>query len=147
MGKKISFRDAKIEFSTDGTTWVDASGVTNRVDISGGGRSVSEFFAPNSDTPILTTGKRAALELTLNVAFENPGSGSVWEMVLNAYEGNGAFWVRWSPAGGNSGDERFVADPGIVTSPVYPPGDASSADMVVMDFTVKTPKITREQVP
>jgi len=142
----ISFANVYIEVSVDGgQNWVDFSGDTNKVDIGGGERAVSEFFVPNADIPALTAGKRGSLDITANVVFD-PASGSPWETVLQAYESGTPVAFRWVPAGNASGNERFTGT-GFITTPVYPPGDATSADMVAMDFTIKVPKITRDQVP
>lgn len=142
----ISFADVYIEVSVDGgNNWVNFSGDTNKVDISGGERAIGKFFVPNADIPVLTAGKRGSLSITANVVFD-PTSGSPWETVLNAYENGAVVMFRWVPAGNAAGNERFTAT-GFITTPVYPPGDATSADMVAIDFTFETPKIERDKVP
>lgn len=146
----ISFADAHVEVSIDGgTNWVDFSGDTNKVDVSGGERAVSEFFAMKGDSPVLTAGKKGSFEITANVVFD-PVSGSPWDVLTDAYENNKPVTLRWVPAGPPgapaAGAARFTAA-GILTTPVYPGGDATSADMVVRDFTIKAAKIERDTVP
>ncbi len=41
---QTSFRNAVIEYSTDGTNWVGMSGVSNKIDPSGGDRQQGEEF-------------------------------------------------------------------------------------------------------
>lgn len=143
----ISFKDVKIELSTDNfsSSNVDASGYSNKVEIGGGERAYGEFFTADGDTPILTIGKRSSFELTMNVVYTE-GTGHPFEMTMNAYENASALYMRWSPKGGASGDWMFTSGIGYILSPIYPGGDASTPDVVTVEFTLRTLSITKSVI-
>lgn len=138
----ISFKDCKIEFSSNGSSWTDASGFSNKVEVGGGERAFGEFFTALGDTPILTIGKRSTFEITMNAVYTE-GGAEPSEMVRAAYENASAFYVRWSPKGGTTGNFVFTSGVGYVLSPTYPGGDASTPDVVVIEFTLRTLSITK----
>ena len=138
----ISFKNVKVEVSTDGTTWTDISGFANSVEIGGGDRQTGEVYTFDGDTAIITTGKREPLEITVKAVYTE-GANDPFEVVRAAYEGGTSLYVRWSPKGGTTGDFQFESDAGYVTNAIYPQGEAGSGDPVVVEFTVKTPKVTK----
>jgi len=141
----ISFKDAKIEISANGSSWTDMSGFSNKVEVGGGERQSAEFFTALGDTPILTIGKRGTFEITSNVVYTE-GGGEPSEMVRAAYENATNLYLRWSPKGGTSGQFMFTSGPGYVLSPSYPGGDASTPDVIAIEFTLKTLSITKSVV-
>jgi hypothetical protein len=142
----ISFKDAKIELSTNGSVWTDASGFSNKVEVGGGERAFGEFFTADGDTPILTVGKRSSFELRGNVVYTEAG-GEPWDMVYNAYAGATVLYMRWSPKGGQTGELQFTTGPGYVLTPVLPQGDASTPDVLALEFTLRTLSIAKATVP
>lgn len=141
----MSFKDCKIEISTNGTTWTDISGFANALGINGGERQVGEVFTFDGDTAIIRGGKRSPLEITVKAVYTE-GASDPFETVRTAYEAGSALYVRWSPQGGQSGEFQFTSDSGIVTSAPYPVGESGSADVVLFEFTVKTSKVTKSVV-
>lgn len=143
----ISFKDVLIELSTDNfsASNVDASGYSNKVEVGGGERAYGEFFTADGDTPILTVGKRSSFELTMNVVYTE-GAGHPFEMTMSAYENATGFYMRWSPKGGGSGDWLFTSGVGYILSPVYPGGDASTPDVVTIEFTLRTLSLTKSVI-
>ncbi len=141
----ISFRDCKIEISPNGTTWTDISGFANALEIGGGERQVGEMFTFDGDTAIIRGGKRNPLEITVKAVYTE-GTNDPYETVRAAYEAGSNLYVRWSPKGGQNGEFQFASDAGIVTDAPYPGGEAESGDVVLFEFTIKTPKVTKSVV-
>lgn len=141
----ISFKDCKIELSSNGSSWTDASGFSNKVEIGGGERQHAEFFTADGDTPILTVGKRSSFEVSANVVYTE-GGAEPFEMVRAAYEGATTLYLRWSPKGGGVGTFQFTAGPGFVLTPIYPGGDASTPDVLAVEFTLRTLTISKATV-
>jgi hypothetical protein len=142
----ISFKDAYIAISSNGSTWTDISGYSNMVQVAGGERQSAEFFTADGDTPIFTVGKRGTFDLTVNCVFVEPHSSTPAETIRSAYEGATDLYVRWVPAGNTTGNARYTAGPGKILSPVYPAGDASTPDPIALEFTIKTLTITKDEV-
>lgn len=142
MGAPISFKDVVIELSTDGAVWQDASGEANQVQVSGGDRAVAEFFSPNSDTPQLTFGKRAAIDIAVNAIYTEIAN-EPFEMANDSYENNTDLYVRWKPKGTGAGKYQYTSGAGRQLTPVYPGGDASSADPVPLTINVKVATVSK----
>lgn len=141
----IGFRNAKIEISNNGSTWTDIGGWANSIKVGAGEREIGEFFTLDGDTPILTPGKRGAIEITTAIAYTE-GAGDPYEVVRAAYEGATYVYIRWSPRGGSSGQFQFTTGPGLIGSPIYPGGEAGPGDTVAVEFTIKCQSITKSVV-
>ncbi len=144
ISEAFTLRNCKVEISTNGTNWQNISGYANSIEVSGGERQSGEVFTFDGDTAIITVGKREPLEVTVRVVYDESTSGP-FETVRNAYENGTSLHVRWAPRGGTTGHFLFTADPGPVTSIKYPSGEVSG-DPIMVEFTVKTPKITKGTV-
>jgi len=141
----MSFKNCKLEISTDGTNWTDISGFSNSIDIGGGGRQTGEAYTFDGDKAIIAIGKREPVEVTVSIVYTE-GVTDPFETVYTAYESGSTLYVRWSPAGGTSGDFQYTTDPGVVASCGYPKGEAGSGDPVLVEFTVKTASVTKSTV-
>lgn len=142
---QVTLRAESIEISTNGSDWTDISGFANSVGIGGGDREIGEFFTAEGDTPVLGAGKRASLELTVKILYTE-GVGDPYATVLSAYENAADLYVRFSPKGGDSGENMFTSDAGFVSNAVYPQGEVQSGDPVPIEFITKTPKLTKSEV-
>lgn len=138
----MSWANAKIEISTNGSSWTAISGFTNSLQVGGGERAMGEFFTGDADYPIVTSGKRSMIELTVKVVYSE-GAGEAFSVVLDAYQNNTNIWLRWSPAGGTTGQFQFTTGKGWVTAPAFPGGSYDSADAVAIEFGVKTLTVTK----
>jgi hypothetical protein len=134
-----------VGFSTDGATWVDASGYSNAVSISDGGRETGEVFTFDGDTPILKAGKRAALTITVTGVYTETAA-HLFTVANTAYTAGSALYVRWSPGGGDSGDVGYTSSAGIVTNAIYPSGEADSADAILFEVEVKCASVTKAAI-
>jgi hypothetical protein len=141
----MSFRDVKIEISTNGSVWDDASGFANMISISGGDRLTAETFTADGEYPIVTTSKRSSMDVTMRCVYTEGGSDP-YETLRQAYENGTDLYIRWSPKGGASGDFQYTTPAGIVMSPMYPTGDAGAPDAIVIEVTIKISAVTKSVV-
>ena len=138
----LSWANCRIELSPDTMTWTDVSGFSNSVKVDGGERAVSEFFTVDGDTPILTQGKRSALEVAIKAVYTEEGSDP-FALALTAYEAGSPLYARWSPKGGTTGNFLYTTSKGVCTKPVYPQGAADSADALPAEVTIKVASIAK----
>lgn len=142
----LSAVDAKIEFSTDGTTWIDISGSSNSIEPGEQSRQSGEVYTFQGDTAIITAGKREPLEIEVKVVF-TPTAGEAWATVRPAFEAaGGKGYLRWSPQGGSTGQKQYTTDAGVLTSLTYPPAVADDANPIMTGFKLKTPKVTESTI-
>jgi hypothetical protein len=145
----LSWVAAKVEMSTNGTTWTDMSGWETAVAVSGGERMTGETYTTDGDTPIITAGKRGPVDLTVRYVYTEVATDP-FKVALDAYEtaGGGAFYVRYSPKGGAVGDYQYTVDTlnNVLVQPGYPMGEAGSADAILGEIVLKTAKLTRATV-
>ena len=136
----ISFKDCAVALSTNGSTWTNVtSGHTVDIAVSGGARATGEAFTFDGDTPIVTAGKRAALDVTVKYIYTE-GAGETQEVVRAAYEAGSVLYVRWTP---KSGGFVYTTAAGYVTTQPYPSGSADKAEAATYTFTLKTPSVTK----
>jgi len=141
----MSLRDCKVEISTNGTDWTDISGFGAAVERSGGDRQSGDAYTFDGDTAIIAAGKREPIELNVRTVYTEGGSDP-WQAVRTQYENAGDLYVRWAPKGGSVGDFRFTSDAGVVKNCPEPTGEAGSGDVVLFQFTIRVPKVTKSVV-
>ena len=141
----ISFKDCKIETSPDNSNWTDVSGFASTVTMDGGERMTATKGTFDGDTLILRSSKRATITVTVNLVYTEGASDPV-EVIRAVYEAGSDFYGRWSPKGGDSSEFLYTSDAGVVKSPLYPGGDGESPDIVMTDFVLETPAITKSAV-
>jgi hypothetical protein len=143
----MSWANCKIELSDDdGSSWIDISGFANSLSIDGGDRQMGEFFTCDGELPIITYGKRNMITITINCVYTEGAADEPYIMAALADEGHNPLLVKWSPAGGGSGDFEFESGPAYITSPVYPQGAADSPDAIALDIALSCGAITRATV-
>lgn len=138
----LSWANATISLSANGTSWTDISGFANSVSVDGGERATSEFFTVDGDTPIVTSGKRGFLEITIKAVYTEAGSDA-YAMGMTAYENNTPLYARWVPKGSGTGAFVFTTSIGRVTKPIYPQGAADSADAIQFELGISCGSITK----
>ncbi len=141
-----SCTDAKVEFSTNGSSWTDISGSANSVDPGSQTRQTGETYTHQGDTAIITSGKREPLDITVRVVYtETAGEG--WALARAAFEAaGGAGYLRYSPRGGLSGHDQYTTPAGILSELNYPTTDATDADPKLLEFTLRVAYLTRSVV-
>lgn len=140
-----SMADAKVEFGVNGTAWTDASGMASEVSVEGGERNTASKHTFSGDTPIITKGKRTALTITINSVYTE-GVTDIRKIAQTAYEAGSAFYVRWSPRGGSSGNLQFTAGPGIVKQALYPVGEPGDGETIMVSVVVEVASIAEAAV-
>lgn len=145
----------KIEVSLNGSSWTDISGQANTVEPSGGDQQTGKQFTASGNVPIVTnSNKTDAVTVKVNIVYTESGSEGfmiVWGQYISAAK---TIYLRYSPAGGASGQKRYVcandANTAILVPIVncLPPKlDAGSGDMAMVEFSVIAPKLFQEVVP
>lgn len=140
----ISWVDSFIEYSLNGSDWIDCSGFSNAIEVSGGDRATAGTFTSDGDTPILTAGKRDLLTVALTAVY-TAGSSDVWQEAHDQYDTDGGdpFYLRWAPAGSDSGNQNFTTSAGEIVNPSFPQGAADSPDALMADIQLVCASITK----
>lgn len=146
---KASFVDCKVEYASGsaGGTWVDISGIANKVEVTGGEVEVGNDYTFTNRYPLLTAGGRAPITVKVDGLWESvQASGSYAGLRTLADTDPPVARVRYSPIGnltsGSTGTALYTGDPGYLTALDWPGGDAKSGDPVVIGVTFITPKLT-----
>lgn len=138
--------DAKLEVNINELGWFDISGDANKVDPGDSGpRDAGDFWTFEGDKGVTQPGKRGTTDINILIAYTQH-LGSAYRRLREAYLYRTLLQVRWSK-NGQSGDLRWLADPGFVTKFPAPMGEASSADITAIEFTIHTPGIESETIP
>ena len=140
----ISARAYKIEISTDGSSWTEISGYANTIAPGGGARMAGDAYTFDGDTAITTVGKREPFDITISILYTEGGSDPV-ETIRGWDEAATQVYVRYSPAGGATGDFQYTAQ-GYFTEAPKPEGDASSGDPVLVEMVFHTPELVKSVV-
>jgi len=99
------------------------------------------------DTPIVTSGKRSLLEVTVKAVYTEDTADAPFIMGLSAYESaTDTVLLRWSPKGGAIGDYRYATSAAKVVAPVYPQGAADSGDAIPVELKLKCASITKSVI-
>lgn len=150
----ISQAGYKVEVSTNGTSWTDVSGSAATVSPDGGDIKVgSQHTAEGGQAVVVTTNKAEPITLTVKALYTEE-AGEAWAVVDAVYRGDDKrLYLRYSPAGGNEGDLRFVtaingAAAAVPLVSCLPPDvDAAGEDPAMFEFSVITPGLLSEEVP
>lgn len=139
---QTSWRNAVIEYSTDSITWVDISGVGNKVGHGGGDRAIGEAYTGASDTAILTLGKREPLQLEIDIVYSE-ATADQYANLENCYLNGTALKLRWAPKGSATGNFRYTSDTGYLGTFTPPVGEYGSGDPILISFELNTPSYSR----
>ena len=144
----------KVEVSTDGSTWTDISGETTSVKVSGGEQLTGEQHVASGNYPLVTGSNKVGAS-TVECSFVyTETAGEAFQVVWARYEGSAkSIYMRWSPKGGNVGDERYVCtnDAGVaipvpIVSCLPPEMESGSSDIALATFSVMAPRIFQEVI-
>jgi len=127
-----SSKDVFLEYSLDGVTWVDISGISNSISFSGGERASGDRYTFRGDTALVGAGKRAPIEATVSIVCDQSGAYAT----LRGYFRAGTWiYLRMTPAGDNPGNETWTSELGPITACPPPNQDAASGDPPTVEFT------------
>lgn len=144
----------KAEVSLNGSSWTDISGHATGVNTSGGEQLTGEQMTADSNYPVVTaTNKVGATTVEVNILYTESAS-EAFQIVWARYEGSAkTIYLRWSPKGGASADERYVCANSAGTAvlcPIVaclpPQTDAGSGDPALAMFRVVAPRILQEVI-
>jgi hypothetical protein len=142
----MSGLDCPIEISTDDTAWSNISGSTSSIEPSAQTRQTGVKYTLDGDYPIITTGKREPMEIEVKIIY-TATVGEAFEIVRAAFEAGSPLYVRWSPAGGQPGDQRFTSGKGVVTEFLYPGASGEDPGPLAGSFKLQVPRVIPAAVP
>jgi len=135
----MSFVEAYVFCSPDGSTWTDMAGHGASVAVSGGTRSTGEQNTFDGVTPIVKGGDRASTDVTCRFVYTETAS-EPFDVAQTAHESaSGAFYVKYRALNGGN---WFSTGLGVIRDLLYPGGEAGTGDVVMSEFIVKCAALT-----
>lgn len=129
-----------------GTAWVDVSDNLSVVEPPEQTRSSASTFVFGEDTAVIAVGRREPVTVTVRGVFAEGTADPFYTVLTEFITACGDMVaVRWSPAGCATTHDAFYTSTTLseVTRLGYPGGDANSADVILWEFDVFSPDITR----
>lgn len=140
-----SARASVVEYSTNGSSWTDCSGMSNKVETSGGERQTSGTPTFDGDTMIQTAGKRDLLMVKVSGVYTEGGS-DLFEAARTAWQAGTAFYFRWTVKAASTGNFRYTTASGIIKNAILPSPDTTSPDAVPVVVELETPEVTKAAI-
>ena len=135
-----------VELMAGGTTWTDYSDNLSVVDPPAQSRPTGAAYVFGEDTAVIGVGKREPTTVTVRGVFAEGTADPFYAVLTEFITACGDMVaVRWSPAGCATSHDAFYTSTtkSEVVRLQYPGGDAGSADVIMWEFDVYTPDITR----
>ena len=147
MAKKsggVSLVNAKVEYSTSGSSFTDISGFANMVEVSGGDRLAGEVYTADGDIGIVTFGKRTPIDLGYTCVWTE-GTSDPFERFRGYHQTADGSQVilRFSPQGGAGTGKISFTGTGKITTAPWIGGDAGSPDPLTFSIVVRTANILK----
>ena len=103
-----------------------------------------EGYTFDGDMPIIKGGKREPMESTVVIIYTETDAEAYEQAraIFEASDCGNTICFRYSPAGGDAGEEMLTSGEGTIVSFTYPPVDAASAGPIIGGFTIKHPGFT-----
>ncbi|MFA6204341.1 MAG: hypothetical protein WC710_14280 [Gallionella sp.] len=141
---QVSGVDVMIEYSSDGTTYIDISGTTNKVDVGPQDRAVGSAFTFDGDGALLTYGKRQPIDITFTIIYTETATTEAFEVLRARHEttDGAVVYLRWAPIGTGTGKNEYNTGAAKLKLFQYPPVDAGSGDPILTTFTVTASNLT-----
>ena len=132
-----------VGISTDGSTWTDISGHSQKVTPGGGNRRVGEKWTFDGEDPIVKVGKKNSRQTRVDIIYTEQ-SADAFEAARAQFEaaGGGTLYVRWSPGGGDVGDRGYTTDAGFVSELQFPEQDSEEDGPLATFFVLYHASIT-----
>ena len=140
----ISFVDALVEYSTDGSVWNDISGELNTVTPTGGDRNSGEVFTADGDIPIITFGKLNPWDVEVTIVYSESAT-EAFERLRGYHQAAGgtSLQLRWAPKATGTGNSQYTCGTSKLTSFEMPGGEVGSGEPLEVSLTQRTPSITK----
>jgi len=143
----MSFAGVEFFYQVEGdASETEASGFMTTVDVSGYERQVGEAYTASGDTAILTAGKTSPIEVTAKSIYTE-GATDPTKDLWDAKDAKARVKFIWYPQGKTAGNMKWETDYGYLSSVTPPGGDVSSADALLTEMVLKSPKVTPSVVP
>jgi len=128
-------------------SYVDISGATQSVDAATATVMNSDTYTLDGSGAIILLGKYEPVDVTVNILYTETVTTEPFMVAQGAFAAKSAVQIKWLPRGAASGANSIeTAATGYITSIDYPAVDASSADALMVSFTVRCPGITYTDV-
>jgi hypothetical protein len=141
----VAMACGQLEISIDGcNVWTDISGSSSSVTGTTQTRINDQNYTLDGDFAIIRGGKKEPLELVFSIVY-TPTAAEAFSIAQQIFEETGCggnICIRWSPNGGNAGDQRFTTADGILISFDYPTMDATAGGPIMTSFTSKHASVT-----
>jgi len=133
----------QVEISTDGSDWDDISGSVMSVTGAEQVRKVGEAWTLEGDGAVMAGGKLETIEVVLQIIYTEQAT-EAYELARTIFETacGGPVYVRWSPGGGDVGDDRITGGAGFIPNFQYPNIDATAAGPIITSMTIKVPTLS-----
>lgn len=130
----------EVSFTEDCASWTDISGEDQSMTPAPKTRKSGEAYTLSGDGAIIQGGKLEPMDLVFAIVYTEDAA-EAYSLIRAAFEAacGGRVCVRWSPKGGNPGDEQLSTVYSLITSFTYPPMDASAGGPIMAGFTVRAP--------
>ena len=133
----------QVEVSTDGSNWTDISGSAQSVSGTEQPRNVGEGYTLDGDAAVLAAGKLQPMDVVIQIIYTESDT-EAYDIARAVHETacGAAYYIRWSPGGGDVGDDRITSGAGLVSNFQYPPMDAAAGGPIITSYTVRVPSVS-----
>lgn len=146
----LTFCAATVEIGAACTNFTDISGYGAAVAVSGGDRAYATQHTYDGDVPIIKPGKRDETMLTVRFAYTEEADPAPFETLRAMHQTpcGGPICVRYWPKGSGAPATNFKYETGVtfISTFKWPEGDADSTTIVMGEFTVPCPDLTKTPV-
>ncbi|NOK59121.1 MAG: hypothetical protein GFH27_549283n419 [Chloroflexi bacterium AL-W] len=137
--------DGQVEISTDGSTWTDISGSTNKVEPVEQNRQTGDEYTLDGNYALVTSGKTEPVDVKVQIVFTQT-AGEAYAVAHAAWLNRDPIYVRWAPRGNATGNKQYTTTKGVFKSFTWPTPMASEAKPQMVGFTMRTPQITEAAI-
>lgn len=136
----IAFVNAVVEVATTTASWIDISGIANKVSFDGGDLLTGKAFTASGTRPVVTAGKEDAVTAKADVVYSE--ATNEYLLLEGWKRARTACYMRVTPKGSATGNYRYTSDVGYIKRCPPPGGDAASGDPVLVSVEFETPGFT-----
>lgn len=131
----------KVEIAEDCATWTNISGETQSISGTEQSIMIGDAYTLEGETALTGAGKREPLDLVVTIIYTEADleAYEIARKIFEASDCGNTICIRYSPRGGDAGEEQLTSIQGVLSSFTYPAIDASAGGVVMGSFTVHTP--------
>jgi hypothetical protein len=128
--------------------WVNLSGSSTALDPITQSRLTGEAYTLEGLYAIVEGGKLQAFDAVVTIVYTEVAA-EAWDTIEAAWDTvscNTRVCLRYSPGGGNVGDEQYRIPNGILSAIVYPNLNAAAGGPIMAGFTIRGARLHRETI-